>query len=90
MAHWLTKLGIKPGTASVAGVGVLAAAMLAASGCEPPLPAALTDPDGVFIREPAISRILDDPDLTEDQQRQALRDLGITDESLIDFLIGIG
>ncbi|GMV96994.1 MAG: hypothetical protein HRF43_20850 [Phycisphaerae bacterium] len=43
--------------------------------------------DGVIIRLADITRITGDSDLTEDEQREALRALGLTDESLIDLLV---
>ena len=67
--------------------GILA---LAAAGCEAPVPNALVDGNGSQIRLSAITAILGDADLNEEQKRQALRDLGISDESLIDALIAGG
>ncbi len=55
-------------------------------GCHPPAQNVIVGANGP-IRLEAITRILDDPDLTEDEKRQDLRDLGITDEELIDVLI---
>jgi hypothetical protein len=58
------------------------------TGCKgPPFNDVLVDSNGEQIRSPEIQRIFDNPDLTEEEQRQALRDLGITDESLIDLLV---
>ncbi|HOB76307.1 MAG TPA: hypothetical protein PKG54_17490 [Phycisphaerae bacterium] len=55
-------------------------------GCQPPAHNVIMGVNGP-IRLEAITRILDNPELTEDQKRQELRNLGITDEDLIDVLI---
>jgi hypothetical protein len=47
----------------------------------------LTDEEGNQIRLVQIERIVNDDDLTEEEKRQALEDLGITDDDLIDLLI---
>ena len=59
------------------------------TGCGLPYNDVLIDSNGEQIRSPQIQSIFDNPDLTEDEQRQALRDLGITDESLIDLLVRV-
>lgn len=52
------------------------------------LPAdSLVDAGGITIRQTAIDEITSSTELTEAQKRQALRDLGITDEQLIEALI---
>jgi hypothetical protein len=61
-------------------------AALLTGGC-PPTENVLTDPAGQSIRLTAIDRITSDPDLTEEQKRQGLRALGVTDQLLIDLLI---
>lgn len=60
-------------------VGLMAA-------CQPSYDHLLEGVDGE-IRLEDVFRITGDEDLTEDEQRQALRDLGITDEELIDVLV---
>jgi|GEM_PF-1209397 len=62
---------------------------LLAGGC-PPTENVVTDPSGQSIRLTSIDRIVTNPDLSEEQKRQGLRDLGITDEELIDFLLQEG
>jgi len=58
------------------------------TGCgSPPFNDVLVGPNGEQIRTDPIKRIFNNPDLTEEEQRQALRDLGITDEGLIDLLV---
>jgi len=60
---------------------------LAGLGCQPPYSFVITGADDAAIRQSAIDSIVQDTTLTDDQKRQALRDLGITDENLIDVLI---
>lgn len=62
-------------------------AMAAVAGCQPPFPDVLRDAEGQPVRVDAVQSILSDTGLTEADQRQALRDLGIEDESLIELLI---
>lgn len=50
-------------------------------------PNALTNADGQPILFDDVREILSDDDLTDDQKRQALRDLGIEDERLIEALV---
>lgn len=50
-------------------------------------PSALTAPDGNPILFDDVSRIITDEDLSEDEKRDALRELGIEDERLIDALL---
>ena len=58
------------------------------SGCgSPPYNDVLLDAEGDPIRAEAVLNIINDPDLTEEEQRQALRDLGITDDQVIDLLL---
>ena len=49
--------------------------------------ASLTNDSGEEIRLTAITRITNDSTLTDEQKREALRDLGITDEDLLDMLV---
>jgi hypothetical protein len=46
--------------------------------------------EGGLVSLDAVDEILADPDLTEDQKREQLRTLGITDESLLNFLLNQG
>jgi len=62
------------------GLGALTA------GCVSPDTNVLQGENGPITLE-AINRILNDADLDEAETRQALRDLGITDEQLIDVLM---
>jgi hypothetical protein len=68
-----------------------AVATFALGGCGIPaqtdFPNALTGPDGEAILFDDVSEILSDPDLTDDEKRDALRLLGLEDEKLIDALI---
>lgn len=68
---------------------ILAAANLA--GCGNPVstnfPTAIRDADGNVITTEQVREIVDDPDLSEQDQREALRDLGIADEQLITALL---
>lgn len=63
---------------------------LAGPGCQTQVPDALIGANGpIYLSD--ITAILNDSDLTDDaERRQALRDLGITDESLIQVLIEDG
>lgn len=56
-------------------------------GCQTVVPDTIMGADGpITLTE--INAVLNDPDLTDDAaRRQALRDLGITDEAVIDLLI---
>ena len=76
--------------------GLIVAVLLggAVVGCGPPYLNVLIDANGQQIRADDITNILygdEDgdgiPDLTEEEQRDSLRGLGITDERLIDALI---
>ncbi len=72
--------------------GAICAALGAAAlaGCEPPYDYVLRDNNGQPIRVEAVTDVLTDPDLTEQEQREALRALGIANENLIDVLIRQG
>ena len=59
---------------------------LATGGC-PPTENVVTDANGQSIRLTAIDRIVTNEDATDEQKRQGLRDLGITDEALIELLV---
>ncbi len=67
--------------------GVILAGCVGLCGCQPPFNDVLEGANGVQIRLTAVDKILNNPDLTEEEKRQALRDLGITDEDLIDALL---
>lgn len=68
--------------------GVLAVLLLLLpAGCPAPNPFAVRGPNGEIIRREYIDPIINDADLTDEEKRQALRDIGITDEGLIEFLI---
>ncbi len=60
------------------------------AGCIPPQaptgPDVLTS-DGMIISQQAIQEVVDDDTLSDEEKRQGLRDLGITDESLIDYFV---
>lgn len=56
------------------------------AGCGPSYDDLLEGLNG-SIRLETVTEIVNDPDLDEDEKRQALRDLGITDEELIDLLV---
>ena len=62
-------------------------AWLGMAACAAPYDDALVAENGDQIRLVSIERIVSDPDLTEEQKREALEGLGITDEDLIDLLI---
>jgi hypothetical protein len=66
---------------------VVAVAITWFAGCAAPYPNALRDGSGNEIRFSEISPILYSTDLTEDQKKEALRNLGITDEELINLLL---
>lgn len=61
------------------------------AGCGTPIatdfPTAIRDADGNVITAEQVREIVDDPDLSEDRQRDALRELGIADEQLITALL---
>ncbi len=56
-------------------------------GCQPPYPYLLKGSDGQPIEMTQITEITTDTELTDDEKREALRNLGIDDELLIDLLI---
>ena len=59
----------------------------AISGClMPPFDYVLTD-DGQSIRLDVISVIVSDANLSEEQKKEELRNLGIDDQDLIDYLV---
>lgn len=60
---------------------------LSPAGCSPTIEYAVVDAQGQPIRLDAITRITGDVSLSEDQKRQKLRDLGITDQDIIELLI---
>lgn len=67
---------------------ILAAGMFwPVGGCAPPTQNVLVDANGNPIRLRSILAIVRDPTLTSDQKRQALRDLGITDEDYIELVL---
>ena len=63
--------------------------LLAGCGAAPrtDFPNALTNQDGQVILFDDVGEILSNPELSDDQKRQALRDLGLEDERLIDALL---
>lgn len=69
----------------------LALSIIAPPGCgvtaKTEFPNALTGPDGQPILFDDVSDILTDTELSDDEKREALRELGIEDENLIDALI---
>jgi len=80
-AFWIRRLSI---SAFIGCITVFA-------GCgRPPstdFPNRLVGADGQEITLDDITAITDDPDLSTDEKRQALRDLGIEDEQLIDVFL---
>lgn len=67
---------------------LLATALTAACACAPTvLPHTLVDANGDPISMEEIENITSDTSLSDDEQREQLRELGITDESLIDLLV---
>ena len=70
--------------------GLFLAGIAAASavvGCISPYPNVLVTDTGQQIRLSDIDAILADTALDEDEKKQALRDLGITDEELLNVLV---
>jgi len=67
----------------LAGLALLSVGAL----CQPPYRYLLRDLDGQPIEITEVAEITSDPDLSEDEKRQALRDMGIEDELLIDLLL---
>ena len=82
-----TNTGVGRILSGLAGVIVAAGLVASVTGCQPPYLDALVSPTGQQIRADDIVSILNNTDLTEEEQRGSLRDLGITDERLIDALI---
>lgn len=74
---------------ALATIVLAGAACLGGCGASPQTdyPNALRGPDGDVILFDDVSAVLTDDELTEDQKRQALRDLGLEDERLIEALI---
>lgn len=73
-------------------VGLCLALVFAAvhTGCTPVYDQALIGADGQPVTNEQILEIVSDSSLTEDEQRDALRELGITDDQLIEVLITSG
>ena len=61
---------------------------LAGLACQPPYNYVLIGSNGQPIRQSQIDSIVQDSTMTTEQKRQALIDLGITDEGLINVLLG--
>ncbi len=57
------------------------------AGCQPHYQNLLVDSEGNPIRLDAINSIVDDDNLDDAEKRQALQDIGISDETLIEVLI---
>ncbi len=55
-------------------------------GCQPPYTGLIQGANGP-VRLSEVTAITQDTNLTDDQKRQALEDLGITDPDMIDLLI---
>jgi hypothetical protein len=72
---------------------LLLAASAAVVGCgfavNTTYPHSVIGADGQPIVFDDINTIVNDPDLSDDQKRQALRDLGLQDEELITALLGV-
>jgi hypothetical protein len=56
-------------------------------GCGPPTENVLIGADGTSIRLTQIIAIRDNTEMSDSEKRQALLDLGITDEALIDIFL---
>ena len=69
--------------ALLAGLFLLCAGSL----CEPPYRYLLTDADGQPIDIAQVQEITTDSELSDDEKREALQELGIEDELLIELLI---
>lgn len=78
---------------SVFGVCLAVAAALALSGCganvTATFPNRLEGAEGQRFVVEDIEAIVNDPDLDDEGRREALRNLGIEDEALIDALLGL-
>lgn len=72
---------------SAALAGLLAVATVLGPGCGPTYDFLLLDGQGDEIRLVQIDRIVNDADLTDEQKRDLLRDLGITDDQVIEQLL---
>ena len=74
------------------GYAVLVAAVALTSGCfeRTIFPAQPLSADGEFLFVEDIQDVLDDPNMTPEQQGDALRALGIESQSLIDALVEDG
>ena len=57
------------------------------AGCGVPTENVLVDCEGNSIRITALDQIYNNEDMTDEEKRQALRDMCITDEALIDLLL---
>ncbi len=60
---------------------------LGSAGCTPTYPNAVVNSSGIPVRLSDITAITSREDLNEDQKKQALRGLGITDEPLLNILV---
>jgi hypothetical protein len=75
------------------GLLALGLVLLLAAGCgnlnleRENFPSAAIGDDGQAITLDDINQILDDPELDQDQKRDALRELGLEDPILIDILL---
>ena len=74
-------------------VSLILAVAAAVPGCGFSLPTnfpnSVIGADGRPIVLDNVRKIVKDPDLSDDQKRQALRDLGLKDEKLINVLLGL-
>ncbi len=75
---------------AIAFCGLWMVILGALPGCVVPLEGALTDAGGSTIYLNDASSIVNDPQLTEDQKREGLQDLGIADPDIIDLLLSAG
>lgn len=78
-------------TAFALGCALAACAIPAGCGAAGPSDFAnrLVDGDGQTILLDDLEDIANDEDLSEDEKRQAFRDIGIEDEELIEALLGL-
>jgi len=81
----MRKQSLSAGSLVLSVAAVLATATI---GCQPAYRNALVGADGKPIRLASVQAILQNSQLTEEEKRQALRDIGIADEELIDILLG--
>jgi hypothetical protein len=68
-------------------IALLAVLSLLIGACQGPYPNAIVDSNGDPISLDKIQAVLDDTSLNDDEKKDELRALGITDEDLLNFLV---